>query len=46
MCAVGTQGKLVKCLPEKDELEERDLGACDGWKFAQGWAQVSLYSFD
>ncbi|KAM3181278.1 hypothetical protein ACTXT7_014678, partial [Hymenolepis weldensis] len=39
-CAVGTDATLVTCLPQKDSMEERDIGACDGWKIAQGWAQI------
>ncbi|VUZ40944.1 unnamed protein product, partial [Hymenolepis diminuta] len=41
-CAVGADGTLVACLPQKDSMEERDIGACDGWKIAQGWAQTKV----
>nr|CDS30057.1 phd finger protein 10 [Hymenolepis microstoma] len=41
-CPVGAEAKLEVCLPEKGDLEERDIGACGGWKLAQGWAQTKV----
>ncbi|KAM7537823.1 hypothetical protein Aperf_G00000064371 [Anoplocephala perfoliata] len=41
-CAVGSEGKLSPCLPQKDEMVERDIGPCEGWRLAQGWAQSKI----
>lgn len=44
-CAIGSGGKLSPCLPGKDEMVERDIGPCEGWRLAQGWAQVGQNFF-
>uniref|UniRef100_A0A5K3F5C9 GRANULINS domain-containing protein n=1 Tax=Mesocestoides corti TaxID=53468 RepID=A0A5K3F5C9_MESCO len=35
---------IAACDPTVEEMEERDVGACDNWRLAQGWAQASHFT--
>lgn len=43
MCPLEADpSKIAECLETIEDMEERDVAACENWRIAQGWAQVNL----